>query len=76
MLNRYTVSLGLALLAMVATTGISYAADDRMKVEVGTFLVAAGLMAFLLLVYLAKWLLGATNTLPPPEPDAGHDAHH
>ena len=76
MLHRLFVSLGLAFLGFFATTGFAHAALDRTEVIVGTFLVALGLMAFLFLIYLVKWMFGL-DTMPPPEPDAGdHGAHH
>ncbi len=76
MLNRFSVSLGLALLGFFASTGISYASaenPDRTEIVVGMFLVALGLMAVLLLAYLIKHALGL-DKMPPAEPeaDAGH----
>ncbi|MPZ47767.1 MAG: hypothetical protein GEU75_00345 [Dehalococcoidia bacterium] len=75
MLNRVTVSLSLALLAVIATTGVASAATDQEKVAVGTFLLAVGIMAFLALIYFLKRALGLEKALPA-EPDTGPNAHH
>ena len=77
MLNRVTLALGFAFLGLFATTGVSHAASERTEIMVGTFLVVLGVMAFLLVVFLVKWMMGVDRGLQPPEPDAGdHGAHH
>jgi hypothetical protein len=72
---RLFVSFGLALLGVFASTGFAHAATDRTEVMVGTFLVVLGLMSFLFLVFLIKWILGV-GSMPPPDADAGDHAHH
>jgi hypothetical protein len=76
MLNRATVSLSLALLAVIATTGAAQAATDTERVAVGTFLVAVLLMIVISIVYVLKRAFGLETKLPPPEPDAGHGSGH
>lgn len=75
MLARLSVSVLLALLAVVATTGVSFAAEnpDRDEVLIGTFLVALGTMFVLFVFYLIRRVLGLDKA-PPPEGDAGD--HH
>ena len=75
MLNRVTLAFALAFLGLFASTGVSHAASDKTEVMVGTFLVVLGLMAFLFIVFLVKWMLGL-DRMPPAEPDAGDQAHH
>ncbi len=72
---RIAVSAALALLTLIAFAGVSYAAEnsDLEEVAIGTFLVALGLMAFLLIVYLIKHAAGLDK--PPPEAESG-DSHH
>lgn len=77
MFNRYSVASGMALLALIATTGQAAAATpSRTEVVIGTFLVALGAMALLLGIYAIKHALGL-DRMPPPEPiDIDHGAHH
>ena len=76
MLLRAAVSATLALLTLIAFGGVAYAADnpDLEEVAIGTFLVALGLMTFLLIVYLIKHAAGLDKP-PPPEAEGG-DGHH
>jgi hypothetical protein len=79
MLNRTLISLSLALVGFLATTGVTWAAEwsdwsDRTKVGVGTFALVLGFMAFLTLMALIRHLLGLDR---PPPPDASEGgAHH
>lgn len=75
MLNRVTLALGFAFLGVFATTGVSHAASDKTEVMVGTGLVVLGLMAFLFIVFLVRWMLGLNRALSP-EADASDHAHH
>ena len=78
MLNRVTVAIGLALLVMIASTGVSSAASpDLEEVAIGTFLVALALMVLLLGIYLLKHAFGL-DRMPPAEQDPGehHTAAH
>jgi hypothetical protein len=74
MLNRLTVSLSVALLGILASTGAAHAATETEEVVIGTFLVAVALIVVLLIAYGLKRAFGLEK-LPPPETDAGDHAH-
>ena len=87
MLTRIAFALGYALTFFVAATGVASAADEKVEVGLGMFIVVIISMALLTLIYLIKWYFGATEPpaippggLPyyslPADGDAhGHDAH-
>ena len=77
MLNRVTVSLGVALLAVVASTGVASAAivEDADGVMILTGSICVVLMLLLLLAYGAKRALGLEKPLTP-EADGETHAHH
>jgi hypothetical protein len=77
MLNRFSVSLGVALLAAFGFTGPAHAARSP---EWGDVMVVTGAvvvvsMAVLLIAYLVKHALGL-DRMAPPDPDAGGHEHH
>jgi hypothetical protein len=76
MLQRLLVSLTLAVLGAVATTGSALAWDpSRDELAVGTFLVVLGLMFLLLVLYGLKVLFGVNRqpeNLDIPDPHSGH----
>ena len=75
MRRRLPIALTLGLLGVFATTGVAAAADlsDRDQVMIGVAVVAIGLMALLLVLYLIKHSLGL-DKMPPPEAEA--NGHH
>ena len=79
MLNRVTVSLSLAVLGLVATTGIASAATESQEVMIGVGLLALGSMAALTTVYFLKRLLGVevqgVGEITPNVNHAASDAH-
>ena len=64
MLGRLTVSLSLALLAVVASTSVAQAASDTENVAIGTFLVAVGVIVVLSAAYGVKRALGLEKPVP------------
>jgi hypothetical protein len=75
MLERLFISIGVALSAFVAASGVASARpveDEDVQLMVGTFLVALGGMAVLFVFYLIKRSLGGFKMPPPDEHDAGH----
>jgi hypothetical protein len=77
MRERLAVAFALAVLAFIATTGVSSAAvlEDEDDVMIATGLVALGLMAVLLVFYGIRHAMGLDKP-PPLEPDAHDAAHH
>ncbi len=71
MLNRLLWASAFASTAFLAFAGEAFAATDKVKVGVGTFLVALGLMVFLFIVFLVKYYFGLAGVVPPPMDD-GH----
>ena len=67
MLDRLMVSVSLAFLAVIASTGVAYAASDREKVAIGTFFVAVGVIVVLSIAYALKRALGLEKPLPPED---------
>jgi hypothetical protein len=76
MLQRLLIALNIAVLGVLASTGVSEAAKgpDASDVALGTLVVVLCSMAFLSLVFLVKRALGGVTELPPEEPATG--GHH
>ncbi len=76
MLQRVGFALTLAILGLLASTGISEAAKgpDARDVALVTLLVVVCSMTFLTLMFMLRVALGGVRTPPPEEPNAG--GHH
>jgi hypothetical protein len=72
MLNRVLWALAFASTAFLTFAGEAFAATDKVKVGVGTFLVAGGFMTFLFIVFLIKYYFGLAGVIPPPAENDGH----
>lgn len=77
MLGRLLTALALAVLGSIATPGVSSAAllSDRDDVMIAVSLVAIGLMAILLVLYLIRHALGF-DKMPAAGLDSHADDHH
>jgi hypothetical protein len=75
MLRRVFLALPIALLGVFGTTRLALAEFDptRDELAVGTFLVAAGVMAVLLLIYAVVWYFDLNHPGDPEIPDHAHD---
>ena len=71
MLNRVLWSAAFASTAFLAFASEAFAATDKVKVGVGTFLVAAIAMGVLFVVFLIKYYFGLAGVIPAPVDD-GH----
>lgn len=74
-MNRVTVSITLAFLALLGTAGIASATPeqpDRYEVMTWAGAAVAALVLLLLCVYGVKWYFGLEEELPPPDEDAAH----
>jgi hypothetical protein len=75
MLNRVLWSTAFASTAFLAFAGEAFAATDKVKVGVGTFLVALVAMSVLFLVFLIKYYFGLAGVIPAPVEDDGHSSY-
>jgi hypothetical protein len=72
MLSRTLWSAAFALSAFFAFAGEAFAATDKVRVGVGTFVVALVAMGVLFVIFLVKWYFGLAGVIPPPIEDDGH----
>ncbi|HLF72094.1 MAG TPA: hypothetical protein VI759_08090 [Dehalococcoidia bacterium] len=74
-MNRVTVSITLAFLALLGTAGIASATPeqpDRNEVMTWAGGAVVVLMLVLLFFYCVKWYFGLEEELPPPDEGAPH----
>ena len=69
MLSRFSVAAVLAILGILATSAVAFAAgnSDRDEVIAGTALVCLGLVLLASMAYMMKLVFGAEKQLVEPE---------
>jgi hypothetical protein len=73
MISRILWATAFASTAFLTFASEALAASDRTQVGVGMFLLAAGVMSILFVVFLVKYYFGYAGRVPPPVPDDGHN---